>query len=482
MIDNKIRGRGDSGEPRDRLGRTIIESGILTLLVLSPLPAASTDTWAILIIELWAIALTVVYFLLEHPPQINAKLAERLGRLKYGLAVLFIWIGVQLLPLPKFLTGILSPRTIALHQQFSPRFADLKFFSLSLVRSQTLGEALELVSYILIAFLVVKTVTHRRQIQRMMTVVVAMGLFEALYGIFELYRKNPRVLIYKKVFNLDSATGTFINRNHFSGYLEMIIPLAVGLAICRMDLFGKPGKTWRDRLSAWTGKNAALIVLATAALVIMSLGIVLSNSRSGVFLLVLTFVIGLELAAFHFSRVRSRQAWVRHFLMAAFIIITVLALYVGIDAMLGRFTLDNLLQEGRPRMWGNVLTIIRDFPLFGTGLGTFASVYPVYATVKFEGMVLVHAHNDYLEYLSELGLVGFLLLAGTVLYIVMDSVLTWSKRRNPEIKGLAMGGIISVFIMLVHSLTDFNLHIPANMLLFSVVLALTYTTVYHRKS
>jgi hypothetical protein len=64
----------------------------------------------------------------------------------------------------------------------------------------------------------------------------------------------------------------------------------------------------------------------------------------------------------------------------------------------------------------------------------------------------------------------------------LDSFLTWSKRRNPEIKGLAMGGIISVFIILIHSLTDFNLHIPANTLLFSVVLALTYTTVYHRKS
>jgi O-antigen ligase len=116
------------------------------------------------------------------------------------------------------------------------------------------------------------------------------------------------------------------------------------------------------------------------------------------------------------------------------------------------------------------------------GTGTFASVYPVYETINFEGMVLVHAHNDYLEYLSEWGLVGFLLLAGAVLYIAVDSFRTWSKRRNPEIKGLALGGIIAVFIMLIHSLTDFNLHIPANRLLFSVVLALTYVTVYHRKS
>ena len=482
MVENKFPDRENSKPALDRLGRTIIESGILALLVLSPLPAASTDDWAILIIELWAIALTVVYFLLAHPPRTNVHLAQRLGRLKYGLAALFLWIGVQLLPLPKWMVSVLSPRTVALHQQFSPRFADLKFFSLSLVRSQTLGEALRLFSFILIAFLVVKTITHRRQIQRLMTVIVGMGLFEAVYGIFELSQKNPRVFIFKKVFNLDSATGTFINRNHFSGYLEMIIPLALSLAISRLDFFGGPGRKWRDRLSAWTGRPAALVVFASVALVMMSLGIVLSNSRSGVFLLVLTFVIGLELTAFHFSQARSRQVWLRRFLVAAFALITVLALYVGIDAMLGRFAHDNLLHDGRPRMWGNVLSIIRDFPLFGTGLGTFGSVYPLYATVKFEGMVLVHAHNDYLEYLSELGLVGFVLLAGLVFYVAVDSFRTWSKRRNPEIKGLAMGGIISVFIILVHSLTDFNLHIPANALLFSVVLALAYATVYHRKS
>ncbi len=482
MVKIRIPGRGKPAEGGDKLGRTIIEYGILTLLVLSPLPAASTDEWAILVIELTALALTAVYLLLNDPPQINPKLAARLGRLKIVVVALFLWAGGQLLPLPKFLVKILSPKTVALHQQFSPRFADQKFFSLSLVPTQTLKEVLELVTYILIAYLVVKTITHRRQIKRMMTVIVAMGFFEALYGIFELSQKNPRVLFYKKIYNLDSATGSFINRNHFSGYLELIIPLAISLAIARLDAFGRPGQKWRTLLTGWTSRKAAFLVFTAVAVVVMSLGIILSNSRSGVFLLLLTFVISLELAVLHLSRSRTRQSWIRRFLIILFIIITGLALYAGIDSMLGRFSLDNLLQEGRPQMWGNVLTMIRDFPLFGTGWGTFASVYPAYATVKFEGMVLVHAHNDYLEFLSELGLIGFILLAGILFFMALDSFLIWSKRRNVEIKGLAAGGLISIFIMLVHSLTDFNLHIPANALLFSVVLALTYTTVYHRKS
>ena len=454
----------------------------MALLVVSPLPAASTDDWAVLIIELAAIALTAVYVLLGRPAPDSGGPSAKLRRLKYVLAGLVLWVGFQLLPLPVFLLRWLSPRAVSLRQEFSPRFGQAKFLSLSLVPSATLREALELLSYFLIGFLVIKTITHRRQIRRMMTVLVAMGVFEAVYGLYELSQKNPRVLFYKKVFNLDSASGTFINRNHFSGYLELILPLAIGLLISRVDFFGPPGRKWRDRLAQATGKDAFLNLLLLIGLAVISLGIVQSHSRSGIFLLLLAVIVFLEMAAFHLSLARHRQAWVRKILVGSFLLVTAFALYIGVESMVGRFSLDNLLHDGRPRLWSNVLAIVRDFPIAGTGLGTFASVFPVYETITFEGMALVHAHNDYLEFLSELGLIGFLLLAGAVLWIALGSFLAWFKRRNPEVKGLALGGIIAVFLMLIHSLTDFNLHIPANLLLFAVVLSLTHVTVYHGKS
>jgi O-antigen ligase len=125
--------------------------------------------------------------------------------------------------------------------------------------------------------------------------------------------------------------------------------------------------------------------------------------------------------------------------------------------------------------------VFGDFPVAGTGLGTFADVYPAYETVPLEGRLL-HAHNDYLENLSDLGLAGFALLLGTVLFLTVDGFLVWSKRRQLQIKSLGMGGFVAVAAILVHSLTDFNLHIPANTLLFAVVLGLAYTTAYYRKA
>ncbi len=157
------------------------------------------------------------------------------------------------------------------------------------------------------------------------------------------------------------------------------------------------------------------------------------------------------------------------------------SLYVGVEATVGRFADDNLLQNGRPQYWAGVLRMAGDSPLVGTGWGTFGAIYPVYETIPLEGR-LTHAHNDYLEALAEMGGVGFLLLLGLVLWPLADAFRTWSARRHPGIKGLGLGGFVAAAALLVHSLTDFNLHIPANAVLFSVVLALTVVTAYYRKA
>ncbi len=97
-------------------------------------------------------------------------------------------------------------------------------------------------------------------------------------------------------------------------------------------------------------------------------------------------------------------------------------------------------------------------------------------------MLLVHAHNDYLEYLVELGVVGAVLFFGIIIYLSVQAFLAWRARRNPEAKGLALGGIVALAGMGLHTITDFNLHIPANMLLFTVVLSLTLVSAFYRKT
>ncbi len=467
--------------PKDRLGRKILDFGLLALLVWAPLPIASVESWSILLIEIAALFLFSIYLLLDRKPVLNPKLVSDMRFLRPAFFGLFVFLVFQILPLPALIVRLLSPRAAALRSQYVPESARGGFETLSLLPGETLASGLELLAYVLIGFLVLRTVSHRKQMRRMMMTLVGVGVFESLYGMFELSRANPRLLFYPKSYSLDSVTGTFVNRNHFAGYLEMVIPLALGLIISRLDLFGEPGTTFRARLARFIDKGLAQSVLLGAGLVVMAVALLLSNSRSGAVVLVLSFVLISILAAQHFGHTLFHQAWVRRVVRIALVLIVLFGLYVGLETMVGRFGVDKLLQDGRPRYWGTVLTMVGQFPLFGVGYGAFGEVYQAYDTSEME-YALVHAHNDYLEFLVELGLIGFGLLAFVIGWMLYKSFRTWSVRHHPEIKGLALGGLVSVAAIAIHSLTDFNLQIPANKLTFAVILALTLKTAYHRKS
>jgi O-antigen ligase len=240
------------------------------------------------------------------------------------------------------------------------------------------------------------------------------------------------------------------------------------------------GMSWRQKFVGLSEKNISSNLLLTFAIILMSIGVIFSKSRSGIFILLLSFILIFGLTALYFKMARLQTRWTRRFLVAVFLVIVFISLQVGINATLERFAMDKLLQEGRPTYWANTIEIFSHYPIFGSGLGTFPSLYPDWE----EGGTLFrlyHAHNDYLEYLTELGVVGMILLLGGILSVLISSFLIWRVRRHPEVKGIALGGIVSIICILIHSLTDFNLHIPANMLLFSVVLSLTLVTAHYKK-
>lgn len=482
IIKSKSETRRDSSRlpKRDQVCRKVIEYGILGLIVFSPLPAASVYGWSILVIQLVVLVMMSAYFLMKQKPQSNELLSLSLKWPRYLFFGLFVFIFIQIMPWPKFMVKLFSPNTYSFQKLFSTDFSRIKFMSFSLLPSYTLREGLGLLSYFFLGFLIVKTVTRRRQIMKIFYVLVAMGVFEAFYGFFELYNKNPRILFYKKIYSLDSVTGTFVNRNHFSGYLEMIIPLAIGLIIARIDLFSLAGLKWKEKVLRLSGKGISGNLLLPLSIVIISLAIIFSKSRSGFFLLALTFILLFELTVLYFGRVRHQQTLIKSFLKVIFLIITFVSLYIGIDATIKRFALDELLHEGRPLVWANTSGIVTDFPLFGAGLGTFASLYPAYEKSLTPNR-FSHAHSDYLEYLSELGAVGLILLFGGILFMLVHSFLIWRERRHTVAKGLALGGIVAIISILIHSIGDFNLHIPANMFLFTVVLSMTMVTAFYRR-
>ena len=466
----------------NRFLRRALDNGLAALLVLSPLPAASVNAWSVLVIELAVGLMSAAYVLLEPKPLLSEAMRRDLRGVRRVAAGLFAFVGFQVLPLPAAIVRLLSPGAYAFRKLYDPGFARMKFMTLSVAPSRTLEAGLDLLAYVLLGFLVLRTVTRGRQVRTLLYVLAGSGAFQALYGLAELSARRPRILFYAKTFSLESVTGTFVNRSHLSGYLEMIVPLAVGLLIARMNLFSFGVKGLRERAALMMSQGVAANLLLAAAVVVMSAGIVRSNSRAGLVVLATSFFLFVGLAVLAVGRVRYRDLRVRNFIRATVLVVLAAALYVGVGATIQRFSLDNLLHEDRPLYWANAMGIVRDFPLFGTGLGTFAAAYPAYEKRGGPEMLLAHAHNDYLEAVAELGLVGACLLLGLVLVLAVRAYLAWRERRNPEAKGIALGGIVALAGAGVHAVTDFNLHIPANAVLFAVVLSLTFVSAHYRKA
>ncbi len=482
--------QGDiGGAGKKQLLPKIIFIGLMVLLVWAPLPAASVYEWTILFLEVAVLLLLGLYAVgAKQMPWFGTQRGALFGagekvavgkpKLPGLLFALFVaYMFVQVAPLPGGLVRLFSRRSVLQGIPGGMLSPFSGFQSLSILPSATVKLALQILAYILVGYLVIRIVRLKKPIFTAFYVIVLSGIFQAFYGIFELYSKSPRILFYKKTYGLGSVTGTFVNRNHLSGFLEMAIPLAIGLVIARIDLFSMAKMKWRQKILYMAEKGMARNLLLVFGILVMALAVIFSKSRSGVFILIMTFLMFFEMTVLFSRETRRRKRWTRNFLAVTFIGLTFLSLYIGIDAVLARFS--RLQDQSRIDVWNNTVQIIGDYPVFGTGLGTFQWMLPLYEK-HWQKAHFTYAHNDYLEYLSELGIVGFGLLVGGILFMLVKSFLIWRERRRHWVKGLAMGGIVAVVNMLIHSITDFNLHIPANMLLFAAVLALTWVTVHYK--
>jgi len=155
-----------------------------------------------------------------------------------------------------------------------------------------------------------------------------------------------------------------------------------------------------------------------------------------------------------------------------------LVVWIGSDPVMSRFeTLGqeyNLGGQNRISIWRDTLGLIRHHPLLGTGLGSFSTVYPSVQTV-FLTLLVEHAHCDYLEVASELGLPGAILVFGSIFWVLAQTAGQYKKTEESFDKAVSLGCIGSIAAILVHSLADFNLYIPANALVFTVILALAWS-------
>ena len=458
--------------------------GLCAVLLFVPLPIGSVREWAVFVFE----AATIGLFLLHVA---GGGLRRRGGReggakspgstgvlpriVKVGIGVFAVLLVVQVVPLPEAVVGALSPRAHAVYAGLARdglAAASPSWMTLSLSPSASVSEGILVVCYGLFGFLVLRTVRTRRRAEALVLVVLASALFQAFYGMAEVFSGHETILGRPKRYNVGSVTGTYVNRNHLAGFLEMAFPLSLGYLLVKARYFAmEKGMSLRRKI-VWFGQESLQWTFLLGLVpVFIGLGIVFSKSRSGIMVFAVTAVLA-AVAAASWRELSDgdgggerRQGRVVRLVVA---VVLAAAVWLGIGPIVRRFADVDITKEIRRTFYANTLEMIGDFPWTGSGKGTFVNAYPMFEKLD-DRLRLSFAHNDYLELAAENGIpaAAALLAAGVALLAWLFAL--WRRRRDPFAKGIGLGAGLGVAALLIHGFTDFNLQIPANAVHFTAL-------------
>jgi O-antigen ligase len=333
----------------------------------------------------------------------------------------------------------------------------------------TQSQLLKTLSLIEVFFLTMMLVNSRQHLRWLATALMLAGTFQAVYGSLMTITDADYIWNQPKTAYKGVATGTFINRNHLAGYLEMCLALGLGLLIATLE--DNRAVTWREFfrriINTILGEKARTRIY----LALMVIGLILSQSRMGntAFFtsMMISGLIGLVL-----FRKSSRGVVV---LFASLLVIDIFLMgtFFGIDKVQQRLASTSLDTEQRLVVNELSLQIVENNPWTGTGLGTYYTAFPPYRDDQVS-LFYVHAHSDLIEFPSELGLLGTLPLALLVIYSFITAIKVQMRLRSRLLQAMGFSSAMAIIAIMLHSLTDFNLQIFANAATFMVILALPF--------
>ena len=351
-----------------------------------------------------------------------------------------------IMPTKTFLWAVAAPCVVL--GTWATVWSDHSFFAME--------GMIALVTYLALFYLTVESVQTRQQQRILVWVIVGTAVFLSIIGIL----KRFDVVVFPwwdysselgKSHGAFSVSGVYGNRNHMAGFLEMAIPMVLGMMLFRP----RP-----------PGERLAMIALVLFLLTTQAL--TLSRGGWGATTGALVFMVVMLLLKKNFYHKPLLVSIVVAVVVVGSVVMASTPVVDRVTTLTQRDTQDNL--TGRIIYWRSTLNLIKDRPLTGTGPGTFTRVIPEYLEGGLATLPLF-AHNDYLQFASDIGLLFFPLMLW-LLFLFFKTGFQKMKSRSRQTMGISLGAMAAIVAVLIHSFSDFNLHVPANAVLFTVILGM----------
>jgi O-antigen ligase len=431
----------------ERLDKAILV-GLLVAIVCTALTHGAVEAWSVAIFELVVLVLLLLWVIKSTA---DRKLIFRMPVIGLPLAALVILAAVQ---------------SIALTDEAGLRSG----ISMDVEATRA---ALVVLCFLFLSFIIAANfLTTRDRLRVLANFLVVYGLAMAVFALIQYFAWDGR-LFWIRPTDKHAVFGPFVNRNHFAGYMEMLLPLPVALIVVRHG---------RSELRMFYGFAAAM--MGIAGFVSLSRGGMISIIAGLMFILFMSVRLPKE-GTGHASRRHSRDRRSLSFYLPQGIAVLAIAgaitagvLWIGAAPVIDRVS-ESLESDveistiSRSAIWKDTWSVFRASPVLGAGLGAFETVYPLYG--QSDGSLIVgQSHNDYLQVLADCGIVGGVIALSFIL-LTLRSAISGARSEDPLVAGLAVGAGGGIFAMLVHSLFDFNLQLPSNALLFLLLAAVVST-------
>jgi O-antigen ligase len=380
----------------------------------------------------------------------------RLDRLTVWLLGLFTAIPViQVIPLPANVIAWLSPVRVELLRAAELQLGPLPGGNTLSVAPWLTLQYVFTVSGLVLVFVVVRELSLQFRDHGHTWApawpLLAIATVEGVLGFIQAYAEGGEGF----------ARGTYVNRDHYAGLLELVIPFAVMYPVAILSRNKE-----RHESPALPALKASGILAIAAVLLI---GIIHSLSRMG-FLATLAalFIIAsttLSLRSY-IERPVVITLWRKIVPIGAAALVVIMGfIFLPTDPLIARFSdlakTEDISADTRAQIWRDSASLVRAFPVVGVGLGAYESALMRYKTVGPMNTT-DYAHNDYVQVLAEMGIVGFGIGMLLLLRIIYSAAVGAIYAGLPEDRLLSIACFGSLIAIILHSFVDFNLYVPAN--------------------
>lgn len=427
----------------------------LCVLIFAPVALGATHIWARMAVE------SVTFLALALVLASSLRSGRTLYRVPALLPCLgfLCWIAVQLIPLPSPVLGLIAPAVKEIYATgYGPENPSF-WAPLTIKPLFTLQELLRFSSFVAMYYLTVQLLAERKKLQQALALVMGVAGLLAFQAIVQSFAGNGRIYW---LFDPgpDAFFGSFFYRNHFAGFMAMLLPVSLSLF-----LYYRPransDQSLRQRIIHLLDqlKQSPSFRYGLITLLIFS-SILLSQSRTGISVAVATTGCMLLFSCKLFRLNRTSPITVGLLAVLTVIVIGTTGLD-RMDARFGDLVTENGLSKqgeslsGRLDSWQDSLSIIAAFPLTGSGMGTFTAIYPSYKTISMDNL-LRQAHNEYIEMTTDGGLIAVVLIAAFLVLFFRQNFFLFRQRRDNFARHLYLGTLAGLVALLLHSITDYQ--------------------------